>query len=63
MRWVPVLLYVTRAALAAPAADLVTSIPGFETIFTSDMPFKVYSGYLSVNLTGSGLVYDALSIQ
>lgn len=63
MRLVPVLLYMTRGALAGPTADIVSSIPGFESIFESDMAFTVYSGHLSVNLTGSGLDYDELSIQ
>ena len=31
---------------AAPAADLVTSLPGFGDL--SSLPFKVYSGYLTV---------------
>jgi len=43
----------------APAADLVTSLPGFE----SGWPFKVYSGYLHVPGPFKLNPYDSLSIH
>lgn len=64
---VSLLVVFALAAMAggAPTEDLVESLPGFEALFSNDsaLSFEVYSGYLSVNLTGSGLVYDALNIH
>jgi len=50
-----------HAALAAPPADLVTSLPGFGDL--SPLPFKVYSGYLNVPGPFTLTDYDALSIH
>ncbi|KAJ8598199.1 hypothetical protein CTAYLR_005524 [Chrysophaeum taylorii] len=49
--------------MGAPAADKVTSLPGFEDSFDAGLLFEVYSGYLDVDLTGAGLAYDALKIH
>lgn len=52
-----VVLVATLCAVnAAPAGDLVTSIPGFPTA-----PFKLYSGYLHVPGPVAG--YDSLDIH
>ena len=51
---------VAAAALAAPAADLVMSLPGFNM---SSVPFKVYSGYLTVPGPFELTEYDSLSIH
>ena len=48
------------AALAAPAADLVTKLPGFNM---TGIPFKVYSGYLHVPGPFSLTEYDSLNIH
>ena len=54
------LLALGVSILAAPAADLVTSLPGFNL---TGLPFQVYSGYLHVpgpfSLTG----YSSLSVH
>ena len=50
-----------RGGSAAPAADLVTSIPGFPAFY-----FKAYSGYLAVPgpfETGTCGTYDSLAIH
>ena len=51
---------ITSAALSAPAADKVTSLPGFN--FT-DIGFDVYSGYLTVPGPFELTEYDSLSIH
>lgn len=51
------------SVLAAPAADKVTSIPGFESTFEAGMNFEVYSGFLNVSLADAGLEYDELRIH
>jgi hypothetical protein len=50
-----------HAVLAAPSADLVTSLPGFGDL--SSLPFKVYSGYLTVPGPFTLTDYDSLSIH
>ena len=46
-------------AIAAPAADLVTTtLPGFENV---TVPFKFYSGFL--NVTGPVAGYDSFVIH
>ena len=47
----------TALALGAPAADEVTSLPGFGT-----PPFKVYSGYLDVPGPFALNDYDSLYV-
>ena len=51
---------ITSAALSAPAAEKVTSLPGFN--FT-DIGFDVYSGYLTVPGPFELTEYDSLSIH
>ena len=46
--------------LAAPQADLVTTLPGFNL---TGLPFKVYSGYLTVQGPFELNQYDSLSIH
>lgn len=60
-----VMLASALMAGGAPTDDRVESLPGFEPLFNNAtaLSFEVYSGYLSVNLTGSGLLYDALRIH
>jgi len=55
------MLALAHAALAAPSADLVTSLPGFGDL--SSLPFKVYSGYLTVPGPFTLTDYDSLSIH
>jgi len=43
--------------------DLVDHIPGFEDAFKLGLMFEVYSGYLDVDLTDTGLQYEALKIH
>lgn len=50
------LLFMASAAMAAPAADKVDQLPGFDKT-----PFDVYSGYLDVKGPVAG--YDALKIH
>ena len=50
----------TACSLGAPAADLVTSLPGFNM---SSVPFKVYSGYLTVPGPFELTPYDSLEIH
>jgi len=53
------LLTLHAAALGAPTADLVSTLPGFNATW----PFKVYSGYLSVPGPFELNDYDSLSIH
>lgn len=46
---------------AAPSADLVTSLPGFGDL--TSLPFKVYSGYLTVPGPFTLTDYDSLKIH
>jgi hypothetical protein len=55
------LLLLSAASLTAPAADRVQSLPGFNNI--SGLPFKIYSGYLTVPGPFSLTDYDSLSIH
>ena len=48
------------AAIAAPAGDLVTDLPGFGN---STWPFKLYSGYLTVPGPFQLTDYDSLEIH
>jgi carboxypeptidase C (cathepsin A) len=56
MKFTAALVALATAATAAPTADLVDQIPGFDKA-----PFKVYSGYL--NVTGPLSGYDSLMIH
>eukprot|EP01061_Rhynchopus_euleeides_P016692 TRINITY_DN27_c0_g2_i1.p2 TRINITY_DN27_c0_g2~~TRINITY_DN27_c0_g2_i1.p2 ORF type:complete len:487 (+),score=222.00 TRINITY_DN27_c0_g2_i1:53-1462(+) len=56
MRRVAAVAGLVACAMAAPAADLVEQLPGFEKA-----PFKVYSGYLTVQGPIAG--YDKLDIH
>ena len=48
---------VATSVLAAPEADLVTQVPGFK----DPVPYKLYSGYLTVPGPING--YDSLKIH
>ena len=52
------LIIFAAALLAAPAEDLVTSLPGF-----GPWPFKTYSGYIEVPGPFKMNEYDSLSIH
>ena len=54
------MLSILTSALAAPAADLVTSLPGFNL---TGLPFKAYSGYLTVPGPFTLTDYDSLEIH
>ena len=58
-----VLLWLWLASVVAlpKDGDLVESMPGFDDGWQSN--FSMYSGYLDVDLTGSGLFYSSLRIH
>ena len=52
------MLVISLLSAAAPASDLVTSLPGF-----ASWPFKLYSGYIEVPGPFEQNDYDSLSIH